>query len=105
MRNKFKLQFAPEAAEHVRSVEKKYYHLIQDTLKSQLSYEPNTETRNRKPLVPPAPWGATWELRFGPSNRFRAFYEFDEAERIVWVLAIAVKEGNRLFVGGKEMKL
>jgi hypothetical protein len=30
------------------------------------------------------------------------FYEVDAAEQTVWVLAIGLTVGNRLFVGGKE---
>ena len=59
---------------------------------------------NFKPLEQPAPFAATWELRFGPKNRFRVFYEVDVDERMVQVLAIGVKEGNRLFMGGEELE-
>jgi hypothetical protein len=58
-----------------------------------------------KPLQGPAPFEATWELRFGPGNCFRVFYEVDPAEWVVWVLAIGVKRGNRLFAGGEEFLL
>jgi hypothetical protein len=67
-----------------------------------LSYTPEKSTRNRKPLEQPAPFGATWELRCGPNNRFRIFYEVDATELMVGVLAIGVKEGNKLFVGREE---
>ena len=60
---------------------------------------------NRKTLEPPTPFGATWELRFGDKNRFRVFYEVNSVERVVRVLAIGVKEGNLLFVGGKEIQI
>jgi hypothetical protein len=32
------------------------------------------------------------------------FYEIDSAEQTVQVLAIGVKEGNRLFIGGEEFE-
>ena len=67
--------------------------------------EPATETRNRKPLRQPAPFEATWELRFGPDNRFRVLYGIDEDDREVQIQAIGVKEGNRLLVGGEEVEL
>lgn len=60
------------------------------------------ETRNRKPLDQPAPFGASWELRSGPDNRFRVFYEVDAAAYEVQVLAIGVKERSRLLFGGEE---
>jgi hypothetical protein len=63
------------------------------------------ETRNRKPLWQPAPFEATWEIRFGPNNSFRVLYGIDEEHREVEIQAIGVKEGNRLLVAGKEVEL
>lgn len=71
----------------------------------QLSYTPDLETRNRKPVEEPAPFAATWELRFGPGNRFRVFYDIDTREGIVWVLAVGVKERARLYFAGEEFQL
>jgi hypothetical protein len=45
---------------------------------------------------------AEWELRFGPDNRFRVFYRMQEDE--VVVLAFGEKQGNRLFIKGKEVE-
>jgi len=70
-----------------------------------LSFEPGKETRNRKPLRQPAPFDATWELRFGPDNCFRVLYGIDEEDREVQIQAIGVKDGNRLWVAGVEVKL
>ena len=67
--------------------------------------ESTSETRNRKALEEPASFGATWELRFGPKNSFRVFYDVNPDEKTVSVLAIGVKEGNRLFIGGEEFEL
>ena len=50
----------------------------------------------------PGPFGATWELRCGPDNRFRVFYEVASDAQEVRILAIGVKDRNRLSVGGKE---
>lgn len=99
---KFELSFAPEVVEHLIAIERKFHLLIQTTLNEQLTYAPDHKTRNRKPLEEPAPFEAAWELRFGPGNRFRAFYDVDRIEYVVWVLAIGVKERERLFIGGKE---
>ena len=103
-RPKFRLIFAPEAIDHLKVIDRKYYGLIERTLDEQLGFTPERETRNRKLLDQPAPFGATWELRFGPHNRLRAFYEIDLAEKIVWILAIGFKEGNRLMVGREEIE-
>lgn len=101
----FTLSFAPEAVGHLKSIERKHHGLIRDTIERQLCRTPHVETRNRKPLEPPTPWGAVWELRFGPANRFRVFYEFDAASHTVGILAVGVKEGSRLCVGGEEIDL
>src|SRR5512138_3611113 len=103
-RPKFRLIFAPEAIGHLKAIERKHYGLIEKTLDEQLSVTPERETRNRKPLDQPAPFGATWELRFGPNNRFRVFYEIDLEQKSVWILAIGLKEGNRLMIGREEIE-
>jgi mRNA-degrading endonuclease RelE of RelBE toxin-antitoxin system len=102
---RFELVFAPEALEHLDAIERKYHGLIERTLDEQLGCTPERETRNRKLLEQPAPFGATWELRFGPDNRFRVFYEVESHERTVNILAVGLKQGNRLIVGGEEIEL
>jgi len=101
----FALSLAPEVIAHLDEIERKHHRLIRQTIQAQLSYTPTRETRNRKPMEQPAPLGAAWELRFGPKNRFRVFYEVDAADHTVWILAIGVKEGARLYIGGKEIEL
>ena len=101
-RRKFALIFAPQTVEHMNATESKYHGIIERTIDQQLEYTPQRVTRNRKPLDEPGPFGATWELRFGPQNRFRVFYEVDEPTWEVHVLAIGVKERDRLYIGGKE---
>src|SRR5229473_4526204 len=100
-RSKFTLSFAPEAIEHLDLIEPKYHGLLRRTIKEQLTHTPTDETRNRKPLDQPAPFEASWELRFGPENRFRVFYDVDSASQGVQVLAIGVKDRNRLLIGGE----
>ena len=102
---KYTLKYAPEVYDHMDYIETKHHRLIAASIKQQLSHTPEVRTRNRKPLKEPAEFGATWELRFGPSNSFRAFYEVDRDEASVTILAIGIKEGNRLFIGGKEFEL
>jgi len=99
---KFAIVYAPETIAHLDAIERKYHRFIRKTIKEQLGHTPDQITRNRKPLDPPIPSGATWELRFGPNNRFRIFYELDSEALAVSVLAIGIKEGNRLFIGHQE---
>ena len=79
--------------------------MIRRTLEDSLSYEPETETQNRKSLSRPSVLGTAWELRFGPTNRFRVFYRTNHDSAEVYILAIGVKRGNRLFIGGEEFDL
>lgn len=90
---------------HLAVIERKYHSLIRETIEQHLQHEPLVETRNRKPLRPPAESGADWELRLEPNNRFRVLYRVDEATDQVVVLAIGVKDGNHLWIGGEEFVL
>ena len=101
----FALIFDPGVNGHLRAIEAKYHSLIRDTIRSQLTYEPDRETRNRKPLKRPVEFGAEWELRFGPDNRFRVLYATDPEAQEVYILAIGIKDGNRLIIGGEEVEL
>lgn len=101
----FRLEFAPEVVGQLRAIERKYHGLIRRVIDEQLTGAPETETRNRKPLEQPAPAGAAWELRLGPDNRFRVFYEVANDRRVVLILAVGVKKGNRLSIGGEEIEL
>ncbi len=101
----FALVYDPEVKAHVRAIEPRYRGLIRMTIEEQLRFEPDKETRNRKPLQRPVAFEATWELRFGPQNRFRVFYMVSHQRQEVQILAIGTKERNRLVIGGEELKL
>jgi mRNA-degrading endonuclease RelE of RelBE toxin-antitoxin system len=104
-RRKFALSFAPQAIEHMDLIASTYHGLLRRTIKEQLTRAPSDETRNRKPLDQPALFGSSWELRRGPDNRFRVFYDVDSASQEVQVLAVGVKDRNRLLIGGEEYEL
>ncbi len=70
-----------------------------------MEFEPGKETRNRKPLRQPAPFEATWEIRFGPESCFRVLYGIDEEKREVQIQAIGIKEGNQLLVAEEVVEL
>jgi hypothetical protein len=101
----FSLGYDRAIKEHLGAIEAKFHALIRKTIEEQLRFEPETETRNRKPLQQPGGFGATWELRFGPDNRFRVLYAVDHENREVQIQAIGIKEGNRLTIGGEEVEL
>jgi hypothetical protein len=104
-RQPFALIYDPEIAGHLEAIESKYHSLIRTTIEEQLLFEPETATRNRKQLERPIDLGARWELRLGPQNRFRVFYRVDAELRRVRILAIAVKERDRIFIAGEEVEL
>jgi hypothetical protein len=100
----FSIIYAPIIKTQIKAIEPKYYTLIQDEIKRHLSFEPEVETRNRKPLKRPVSFGAKWELRCGLDNRFRVFYIVSSEYHQVHILAIGVKIGNKLLIGGKEIE-
>ncbi len=102
---RYAIIYAPVVKTHLKAIGRQYYSLIRRVIEEQLSYEPQVETRNQKPLRRLAWFGATWEIRFGPGNRFRVFYRVEEREKEVWVLAIGEKRGNRLIIGGEEIEI
>jgi len=100
-----KLVYAPEVKQHLKAIEPKYFSLIRSKIETQLRVEPTVETRNRKPLRQQADFEGEWELRFGPDDRFCVFYAIDIEHHEVHILAVGVKKGNRLFIGGEEVEL
>ena len=102
-RSKFAITYAPEVSRHVEGIPVVFHRQIRRAIQDQLSFEPQVRTRERKPLEDqPDPFGSTWELRSGADNQFRVFYEFNLETRDVSVLAIGVKDRDRLFFDGQE---
>jgi hypothetical protein len=104
-RKRFALIYPPILKQHLKFIEAKYYSLIRESIEDQLQFDPDVETRNRKPLKRPVAFGAKWEIRFGADNRFRVFYRVEYDQQQVVILAIGEKVGNRLLIGGEEIKL
>jgi hypothetical protein len=102
---RFTIVYAPITKIHLRAIAAKYYSLIRAVVHEQLSCAPTTETRNRKPLKRPVIFMATWELRFGPQNHFRVYYDVDREQTTIAILAIGIKHGNRVRIGGEEIPL
>lgn len=99
----YALVYADAVKTHLRAIDTKHHSLIRARIDEQRTYEPELETRNRKPLKRPISFGAQWELRLGPDNRFRVFYVVDAEARRVRILAIGEKDNNRLLVAGEEL--
>jgi len=94
------IEFIPEAVDDLRSLRKYDQQRIVGVIEGQLSYQATQPSRNRKRLRPNQL--AEWELRIGD---FRVFYFVDESNAVVRIEAVGYKEGNKLFVHGKEYKL
>jgi hypothetical protein len=100
---RFEIIYPPIIKQYLKAIEPKFYSLIRESLETWLKYQPDVEITNRKPLKRPVVFGAKWETRFGPDNRFRVFYRIDYNNAQVILLAIAEKVENRLFIGGEEV--
>ncbi|MEW5957096.1 MAG: hypothetical protein AB1801_05185 [Chloroflexota bacterium] len=97
----FEIEFMPDAWEHLQNFSARDRTTLLAEIDIQLRYEPHVETRNRKPLRENTL--ADWELRV---EKFRVFYDIEDNHvRIVFIIAIGVKEGNHLFIGGKRFEL
>jgi mRNA-degrading endonuclease RelE of RelBE toxin-antitoxin system len=101
--DRYELVYARELKEHLRVIDRKHHSLIRKTIEEQLWFEPDIETKNRKPLRRGPMYDAEWEIRCGPDNQFRIFYEVDRDRRTVSILAIGIKKGHRLRIGGQEV--
>ena len=88
----------------MKAIESQHHAVIRRGIDKQLRNTPDMRTRNRKPLEAPAPFDAAWELRLGPDNRFRVLYEIDKDKKSLNILAIGIKDRNRLLIGGEEFK-
>jgi hypothetical protein len=102
---RYEIIYDPQVLSHVSKIDKKYHSLIRREIERQLTYQPELETRNRKPLLRVSAFGSAWELRFGPENRFRAFYRTERELRKTYILAIGMKVKERLYIGGKKIDL
>ncbi|MBV7328152.1 addiction module toxin RelE [Chloroflexi bacterium TSY] len=96
----YDIEFTPESLGDISEFRKFEQQTIFAEIKTQLSYQPTIETRNRKRLRPTEV--SEWELRI---DKIRVFYDVFEQIRIVKVEAVGRKEGNKLILRGKEYKL
>ena len=75
--------------------------IILDTVDRQLTHQPTVETKNRRPMRPNPV--APWELRIGT---LRVYYDVEDApEPVVYIRAVAIKQRNRVLIGGEVIEL
>ena len=96
----YTIQYSPETEEHLEALTARQRSTIFDAVDEQLAHQPTVETKNRKPMRPNPI--APWELRIG---KLRVYYDVDEPNKIVTILAIGVKERNRVRIAGEEVDL
>jgi mRNA-degrading endonuclease RelE of RelBE toxin-antitoxin system len=101
MPKRYLLEYEPEAVEHLKRLAARGRVCVVDAIDAHLSFQPTAVTKHRKllrrnPLYP-------WQLSVGV---FRIYYDVvDVPERMVRILALGVKQGNRLRIGDEEIKL
>jgi mRNA-degrading endonuclease RelE of RelBE toxin-antitoxin system len=103
MSGKFRIKYATAVKTDLKAIPQQHHPLIQKKILEQLLHEPNVKTRNRKPMKGLGLSNEIWELRLGPGNCFRVFYMFDQNS--VLILAIVVKEREKVRVGGEDFYL
>lgn len=103
-KTKYRIFYSEDIRLHLLTIERKYWTEIKQKIEEQLKFEPDKETRNRKPLLKPSV-DDRWELRFGPQNCFRVFYKIDSKNKEVFILAIGIKIKEKLYIANKEIKL
>ncbi len=96
----YTIAYSPEATDHLKGLTARARAVVVDAIDRQLIHQPTIETRNRKPMR--SHDLAPWELRMG---QWRVYYDVGEAEQIVFIRAVGMKRGNRIFIAGKELKL
>jgi mRNA-degrading endonuclease RelE of RelBE toxin-antitoxin system len=97
----YRIEYSSETEEQLRALTARQRSIVFDAIDEQLSHEPAVETRNRKPMRPNPI--APWELRV---SQIRVYYDpREEPQQVVTILAVGVKDGNRVLIGGREVSL
>lgn len=97
----YRIEYSPAAGEHLQVLTARQRTIVLDAVDEQLAYQPAVETRNRKPMRPNPV--APWELRIGD---LRVYYDIQEGpEPRVTIVAVGIKDRNRLLIGGEEVQL
>ena len=98
----YTVEYSPEAIKHIRRLPAHRRATIMDQIEQRLTYEPTVAGRNRKRMHPDKKqFVAPWEQRLGD---VRVYYAVEEEAKKVVVLAVGIKERERLFIGGREFE-
>ena len=97
----FRIEFSPEADDQIADLRAHDRARLLTAIARQLLHQPAVPTRHRRPLRPNPVAG--YRLRVG---NLRVYYDVQEApRRLVIVKAVGMKVRNRVFIGGREIKL
>ncbi len=96
----YTILFSPESRLYLKKFSKREQVIILDEIAGQLVEHPDLETRHRKHLRPNPL--APWELRIGD---FRVFYDVEEKDSRVIIVAVGQKHHDRLVIGNEEVIL
>ncbi len=98
----YTFEYTKDAIEHIRKLPADRRAAIMDQLEEGLAHQPTARARNRKPMHPDRKlYVAPWELRLGD---LRVYYAVEDAPKKVIVMAVGIKERERLFIGGLEVE-
>jgi mRNA-degrading endonuclease RelE of RelBE toxin-antitoxin system len=92
--------YSNDAVEHIRMLPANRRAFVVSELERRLLDQPTVETRNRKRMDPDKRmYIAPWELRLGD---LRVYYAVEDDRHRVVILAVGIKQRERLFIGGRE---
>ena len=90
----YEIEYTGSAIAHLQVLTARQRTIVRNGVRRHLATEPLRETRNRKLLRPNIM--ASWELRLGD---LRVYFEVTES--VVSVLAVGVKDRERVRIDGK----
>ena len=97
----YRIEYSPATDDHLRALTARQRAIVFAAVDEQLTHKSGIETRNRKPMRPNP--RAPWELRI---SELRVYYEIaDKPDNVVTIVALGVKDRNRVLIGGKEIEL
>jgi mRNA-degrading endonuclease RelE of RelBE toxin-antitoxin system len=97
----YRIEYSPEAEDHLRALTARQRAIILDTVDEQLSHQPTVETQQRKPMRPNPI--APYELRIGT---LRVYYDVgDEPELVVNIRAVGIKIRSQVRIGTEIVDL
>jgi mRNA-degrading endonuclease RelE of RelBE toxin-antitoxin system len=97
----YRIEYSPDAEDHLRALARRQQVLLLNTVDRQLIHQPTFATRNRKPMRPNPL--APWELRIG---HLRVYSDVQETpRRVVSVRAIGIKRRNHVVIGKEILEL